>query len=664
MRREIARHDDLYHRQAAPEISDSEYDRLRQELDALERRAPEAARQVAPLPRVGDDRSGLFPTYRHRVSMLSLDKAHSTAGVRAFHARLVKQLGRDDLEYVVEPKYDGLAISVTYERGKLRRAVTRGDGTEGDDITVNVLQMRGVPRELNAAPGGTAEWPEHVELRGEIFASFAEFQRVNAERDAAGEPRFANPRNFAAGAVRQADASNIATRGLQVVFFGFGSWEPADSRPERQRDLHARLRTWGVPTVDDVRGARGLDELLRVLESVDHERKDFPFPTDGAVIKLDSLTGQTQVGASESAPRGALAYKFAPERVETELRAITLQVGRTGVLTPVAELAPVQVGGSRVTRATLHNREEIGRKDIRVGDFVYLEKAGEVIPSIVGVNLSRRPASARPYEFPVACPECFAALVRSEAEVAVRCPNLSCPAQVRRRIEHYASKACVDIDGLGPAMVDTLVGHGWVNDVPDLYRLRRADLLVLGRDNQRSVDRLLAAIDRSRQAELWRVIHGMGLPQVGAATAKDLARQCGSLAGLAENGPDAAAVLAEPRYQNLIAELIAVGVTPVNPASEAAAADAATAEKATSTAPPVATVNGRTFVFTGTLPTMTRAEAAARIERAGGTVADTVSLKTDYIVVGRNPGTKLARARELKIPVLDEPALLELIEGK
>jgi DNA ligase (NAD+) len=651
LRQEIARHDELYHQKAAPEIGDGEYDQLKQRLAALEHEAPEAARAVPSLPAVGDDRSGLFQTYRHRVPMTSLEKAYSTAELRAFHARLAKAIGHGDLQYVVEPKFDGLAISVTYEKGKLVRAVSRGNGVEGDDLTTNVLQIADLARELRH-PGSSI--PDRIELRGEIYVPQAEFERVNAEREAKGEPRFANPRNLAAGTVRQVDARDIISRGVRVVFFGLGACEPGESRPKSQSELHATLEKWGLPTIPKFWSARGLDELLRAIEAIDEARARFPFPTDGAVIKLDSSADQREAGAGESGPRWALAYKFAPPRVETELLAITLQVGRTGLLTPVAELAPVQIAGSKVARATLHNRDEIARRDIRIGDFVYLEKAGDVIPAVVGVNLQRRPAAAKPFQFPIACPECYTGLTRGEGEVAVRCPNLACPAQVRRRVEHFASKACLDIEHLGPAMVDALVGNGWVNDVPDLYRLQRSDLLLLGKHNEKSVDRLLAAIEKSKRAELWRVIHGMGLPQVGASTAKDLARQCGNLAGLAEHGPKAVNVLGEPRYQGLIAELIAVGFAPAAATTPATPAEIRMP----------AALRGKTFVLTGTLPNHTRAQITAKIESAGGKITSTVSPKTDYVIAGAEPGSKWVQAWELGVAILDEAALLKILESK
>jgi DNA ligase (NAD+) len=644
LRQEISRHDELYHRKAAPEIGDAEYDRLKRRLIALEQRYPEAAKAEAPLAEIGDDRSGLFQSYRHRVPMQSLEKAYAPADLRSFDARLVKTLGRLDLEYAIEPKYDGLAISVTFEKGKLVRAITRGNGLEGDDITANVRQIAGLREELRMASG--VPLPDSVELRGEIFVPTAEFERVNLEREQAGEPRFANPRALAAGTVRQLDGREVARRGLEIVFFGMGECLPASTRPATVRDLQAAIRAWGLPAIHGSRMAHGVGEMLLALDALGEARSTLPFATDGAVIKLNSMAKQREVGVGESAPRWAIAYKFAPERAETVLRSITLQVGRTGVLTPVAELTPVEVGGSKVTRATLHNREEIARKDLRVGDSVYVEKAGEVIPAIVGVNLARRPADAKPFVFPATCPECYTSLTRNDADVTVRCPNFDCPAQVRRRVEHFASKACMDIDGLGPGMVESLVANGWVKDLPDLYRLQRDDLLTLGKNNEKSVDRLLAAIEKSKRAELWRVIHGMGLAQVGASTAKDLARQCGSLAGLAEHGGKAAAVLLEPRCQGLIAALIAVGLEPRDDAIGKA---------------PLA---GKTFVLTGALPGFTRAEAIGRIERAGGKVSGAVTRTTDFVVVGSEPGAKLAQARELGVTLLDEAELRVMLGEK
>jgi DNA ligase (NAD+) len=632
LRQEIARHDGLYHRAGAPEISDADYDRLCQRLAALEQRHPDVAATVAALEEIGDDRSGRFQTERHREKMLSLEKAYREADLRAFHARLAKRFGRDDLAYVVEPKYDGLAVSLTYERGRLVRAVTRGNGVEGDDITENVLQIPGVPKKLR---GGEA--PEFIEVRGEIYVPFAEFARVNAERQAAGETAFANPRALAAGTVRQVASPAMAGRGLRLVCFGVGACELASSLPGTQAELAGVFKTWGLPVIETAWRARGLEELLRAVATAGRARAELAFPTDGAVVKLDSRALQAAAGRSDSAPRWAVAYKFAPERVETTVLAITVQVGRSGVLTPVAELAPVALAGVTVARATLHNRAEIARKDIRVGDTVYVERAGEVIPAIVGVNLARRPPGATVFAFPAHCPECRAAVAERPGEVAVRCANLQCPAQLRRRLEHYASKACLDIEGLGPTMIDTLVARGWVTDLPDLYRLRRDDLLSLGRNQEKTVDRLLAAIQRSKHGEFWRVIHGLGLPQVGAAAAKELAQKYRTLEKLAA---------AEPRCRDLARALAAVGVAPGSPAE------------------PGGPLEGKVFVLTGALPSLTRAQAAEKIEAAGGRVSGSVSRTTHYVVAGAEPGAKLEQARQLGIAVVDEPALLRLLSGR
>jgi DNA ligase (NAD+) len=666
LRAQIAHHDALYHRDAAPEISDYDYDQLKQRLAALERSSPAAALEVAPLPELGDDRSGLFQTVRHRERMLSLDKTYAAADVRVFDARVSKQLGAREIDYVVEPKFDGFAVSVTYENGSLVRAITRGNGRDGDDITANVRRIAGLPRTLRAAAstGSAGMLPRLIEVRGEIYVGLADFARIAAEREAAGEPPFANPRNLAAGTIRQLDANAVVTRSLQVVFYAVGACEPIGALPATQRELHDRFRAWGLPSVGEVWPAKGAEGLWRAIEAVRAARPGFAFPTDGAVVKLNSLAQQRELGAGESAPRWAIAYKFAPERAETQLRAITIQVGRTGVLTPVAELAPIPLGGSTIARATLHNRDEIARRDIRVGDYVFVEKAGEIIPAIVGVNLARRPTTARAFEFPSVCPECRTAVVSNAGEVAVRCANASCPAQLRRRLEHFASKACVDIDGLGPVTIAALVDRGVVKGIPDLYRLRRGDLLTQAKLGEKSADRLLVGINASKRAELWRLVYGLGIPQVGAVAARELARRFGSLAALANAsststagagrsptadandpaGRAAADFFAQPGNRALIADLIAAGVEPMAPS---VATSAGCAEK--------------TFVLTGTLPTLTRAVATARIEAAGGKVGTSVSRTTDFVIVGADAGTKLERARALGVKTIDEAELLRML---
>jgi DNA ligase (NAD+) len=662
LRTEVARHDALYHRQAAPEISDGDYDGLKRKLREWEQTYPEIAREVPAVAEVGDDRSGLFQTYRHRERMMSLEKAYTEAELRAFSARVEKAVGKRELAFVVEPKFDGLAVSVTFEQGRLVRAVTRGNGVEGDDVTGHVLAITGLPRTLRV-PGqgaGAGVMPATIEVRGEVYVPFAEFQRVNVEREAAGETRFANPRNLAAGTLRQLDASEVTRRGLAVVFYGIGACEPTAARPTTQRGLHEKIRAWGLPGVSDVWPAIGADGVWRAVQAVERARAGFAFPTDGAVVKLDEGAAQRELGFGESAPRWAVAYKFAPARAETRLRAITIQVGRTGVLTPVAELEPVVLAGSTVARATLHNRDEIARRDLRVGDFVYVEKAGEIIPALAGVNRTRRPAEAVPFVFPTACPACGTGVVQRTGEVAVRCPGAACPAQLRRRIEHFASKAGVDIEGLGPAMSDALVDRGVVKELADLYRLRREDLVAPGKNAGKAAERLLAAIAGSKRAELARVIYALGIPQVGAVAARELARECGSLAAVAALGEKtpaagasaavraAAAHFAEPRNRARVTELIAAGLRPTG--AEAGVAGRALA--------------GKTFVLTGTLPTLSRAQATAKIEAAGGRVSASVSARTDYVVVGTEAGVKLEQARTLQVPVIAEAELLRLIEEK
>ena len=664
LRAEVALHDERYYRQARPEITDQEYDRIKRELGDLERRYPGASAGDSPTIRVGDDRAEGFQTYRHRQAMQSLDNTYSETELREFHARLVKLLGRDDLSYVVEPKVDGLAVSLTYVKGALVRAVTRGNGTEGDDVTANALTIRTLPRKLKASAG--APVPELIEIRGEIYMSTAEFDRINAARDAEGEERYANPRNLAAGTIKLLDPREVAERRLEIVLYGIGACEPAEAAGETQSGYHARVRAWGLPSVERLWTASGIDQVWAAIGELDRARGKFAYGTDGAVVKLDSLALQREAGSTSRAPRWAMAYKFAAERAETRLLSISVQVGRTGVLTPVAELEPVSLAGSTVARATLHNKDEIARKDIRVGDFVYVEKAGEVIPAVVGVNTARRTPECVAFEFPKKCPACGTLVVQAEGEVALRCPNYECPVQVRRRVLHFASKACVDIDGMGEAMVDVVVGKGWVRGVADIYRLRREDLLGLGKSVEKSSDNLLAAIAKSKKADLWRFVHGLGIAHVGAAAAKDLASRFGSLEALSESkygdyiseskesliagiGPTMADAIVghfnQPVNRALVHDLLEAGAEPAKPAAAA---------------PSTGPLLGKTFVLTGTLPSMTREEAASRIEAAGGKIASSVSKKTSYVLAGADAGSKLEKARALGVPVIAEEDLLSM----
>ncbi len=581
LRAEIAHHDRLFFQAAAPEISDFAYDQLKSELLELEQTFPGVARELPDPSPLGDDRTGLFPTWKHRVPMLSLDKTYRETELRAFVARLARQLGPSEPDFVVEPKIDGVAISAIYEKGRLVRAVTRGNGREGDDITAHARRIRSLPGNLRrAAPDGTPNpIPEMVEVRGEIHVTFTEFNRINRDREAADEAPFAHPRNFVAGAIRRLDAMAPDEPGLDVVFFGWGAWEPASASPVTQHEFHAQVRAWGLPGLAKFRRARGADAVWAEVQACGRFRDELGFPVDGAVVKLDEVAARRRIGETDRAPRWAMAYKFGPERGETRLQGITVQVGRTGLLTPVAELAPVELAGSIVTRATLYNRRAVERLDLRVGDLVVVEKAGGIIPVITGVDQSGRPAESRRYEFPSSCPACGTAVAQLGGEAAVRCPNAACPAQVRRRLLHFASRDCADIDGLGPATIEALVARGVVTTVADLYRLRPEDLAAAGRGGGAAADRVAAAIERSKHADLWRIIHGLSIPHVGAAAARNLSRRFGSLDALAAAGREdleAAAGSAaadsivvffrEARNRAMVAALAGAGVGPAAPA--------------------------------------------------------------------------------------------------
>jgi DNA ligase (NAD+) len=670
LRVEVARHDELYYRRARPEIADFDYDRLKAELATLEARFPEeaaAAGAETPTARVGDDRAEGFARVKHRLAMTTLDNTYDEAEMREFHARLAKALGADELAYTVEPKIDGVAVSLTYERGRLTRAVTRGDGEEGDDVTANVRTIRGLPDTL-AGEGA----PNVIEIRGEIYLREEEFRRINQVQEEAGEAPYANPRNLAAGTLKLLDSRLVAARRLEIVLYGLGFQSSAFCAS--QTEYHALLRAWGLPVIEAFRSVRGIDAVWAAIGELDVLRRGFVYATDGAVVKLDSFEqqrhpkigfrGMTAEGQAEAArklsPRWACAYKFAPDRAETRVRDITIQVGRTGALTPVAELEPVFLAGTTVKRATLHNADEIARKDVRIGDAVLVEKAGEIIPAVVAVLVEQRPAGSAPYAFPTSCPACRTAAVRGEGEVVWRCPNPACPEKVRRRIEHFASKNGVDIDGLGEEVVALLLERSIIHSIPDVFRLRLDDLLPLKKSGEVWAANLIAAIDARRRADLWRVINGLGIPQVGAAAAKGLARVFRSLEALAAASEaelvridgfgekTAAAVrswVSAPENLALLEALRAAGVEPAAPAVSGTV------------------FSGKTFVLTGTLPTLSREAATAMIEAAGGKVSGSVSRKTHYVLAGDDAGSKLEKAKSLGVLVIDEAELKRLLAG-
>jgi DNA ligase (NAD+) len=661
--REVARHDELYFKHASSEISDADYDQLKRELRDLQAMVPEAEE---PETGIGDDRTDGFDSAKHALPMLSLNKAYSESELRAFHGRVATALGREVTRFTIEPKYDGLAISVTYRRGELVRAVTRGNGIEGDEVTAAMQRLTTLPTRLNAraVDGDEVPIPEFVELRGEVFMTFDEFTRINEARRKNGEPVFAHPRNVAVGTLKQSRGTEgeLEDRKLSVVFYGVGGLEPRALAATTQTELHALIRAWGLPGLE-FRVATTYEALRDEVRAMGVQRAGWSFPSDGLVVKVDSVANQEKLGNSASAPRWAMAYKFAAERVATRLRAITIQVGRSGVLTPVAELEPVVLGGATITRASLHNRREISRLDLRIGDAVYVERAGEIIPTVVGVDGSQRPALATPFVFPEHCPECATALTSERNEVAVRCPNSRCAAQVRRRLEHFASKEAMDISGLGPVQIAELVQRGWVTTVADLYRLPRELLLTRGTQLERSTDRLLAAIAHSKERELWRVVHGLGIPRVGAVTAREMARVSGRLdliittteSEWREKGLDAAvasslgAYFADAENVAMVRALIALGV-------EGGTTSGASLDSGQ--------LAGKVFVFTGTLPNLSRAAAADQVRRAGGIVRDSVSRQTDYLVVGQGGGAKLAQAQAIGVQIIDEDGLSALLQAQ
>ncbi|MBA4138685.1 MAG: DNA ligase (NAD(+)) LigA [Opitutus sp.] len=648
LRVEIAHHDELYFKKAAPEITDAEYDALKRELRNLEARiaTDPAAIESSPNDALGDDRSGRFPGYRHRVPMLGLEKSFSESELRKFLVRVTRTAGAERVTWIIEPKYDGLAISLTYERGRLVRAVTRGDGVEGDDVTSNLLACVDVPRDLRAI--SATPMPDVIELRGEVYLDHTEFERINAERRAAGETMFVHPRNLAVGTLKSSDPAVLRSRRLTAVFYGWGECEPATLAPGSQRALLERLSSWGF-RVPPAQVAHGPETVWQLIRALDVGRTGFPGPLDGAVVKVDDAALRARLGQTATAPLWAIAHKFEPERVETRLKAITLQVGRTGVLTPVAELEPVEIGGTMIARASLHNRQEIARRDYRIGDTVRVEKAGEIIPQLAGVNLVRRSGVEVPFAWPDNCPSCRAPV--TVEEVAVRCANYACPGQLQRRIEHFCSAEGLEIRGLGPALIGTLIERGLVRDAADLYRISRENwMAVVG---LKSAERLVAEIERSRRAELRRVICGVGLPGVGATHAQKLALRFGGLAALrdasrqelesagltAAVATDVMMELKRPEVRMLLDGLLEAGVAP-QPIERAGA------------------LSGATVVFTGTLATLTRAEAEQRVRAAGGAVRANVTAETSFVVEGEGAGRKLVEARKLGVPVLTEAEFL------
>ncbi len=660
LRSAIDHHNHRYHVLDDPEITDAEYDRLVRELRTLEEQHPELVVPDSPTQRVGGAPIAEFAAVRHRKPMLSLSNAFSREDVVAFDRRVRERLEtEDDIEYCCEPKLDGLAVSLSYRDGMLAIAATRGDGTVGEDVTHNIRTIKSVPLRLS----GRA-WPEMLEVRGEVFMSIAGFQELNKRAAEKGEKAFVNPRNAAAGSLRQLDPRLTAARPLEIFFYGTGVVEGANL-PARHSEVLEILRSWGLRASPETRVVRGVDGLLDYYEDIGRRRAKLKYQIDGVVYKVDSRDRQEALGYVAHAPRWSIAHKFPAEEEPTRVRAIEWQVGRTGALTPVARLEPVFVGGATVSNATLHNIDELQRKDVRVGDTIVLRRAGDVIPEVVRVIQEKRPPKTVPVELPQKCPICGSDVERGEDEAVARCTGaLVCPAQLKESLRHFASRRALDIEGLGSKLIDQLVDAGTVKNPADLYRLSAAQLADMDRMGEKSAAKLVQALERSKETTLSRFLYALGIRDVGEATADALAGYFRTLDTIRESsgeeiekvpdvGPVTAAhiqaFMAEPRNAKVIDALRASGVNWAE-SQRIAVNDSA--------------VSGKTFVLTGKLSSLSRDEAGDLVRGLGGKVAGSVSKKTDFVVAGDDAGSKLKKATELGLTVLDEDKFLALVGRK
>jgi DNA ligase (NAD+) len=653
LREEIARHDYRYYILDDPEVPDAEYDRLMGELRELETAHPELVTPESPTQRVSGQPAREFGEVQHRVPMLSLDNAFKDEDIENFDRRVRERLGTDaEVTYSCEPKLDGLAVNLVYETGRFARGATRGDGVRGEDVTANLRTLPTVPLELRGA-----DFPALLEVRGEVFMSLRGFQRYNEHAVASGDKPFVNPRNAAAGSLRQLDPRATAARPLEIFFYGVGAVE-GGGLPARHSELLAAFRGWGLRTCPETRVATGVSGLLGYYAEIGAQRPTLRYQIDGVVYKVDSLAQQRQLGFVARAPRWAIAHKYAAQEELTTVRDVEWQVGRTGALTPVARLEPVFVGGVTVSNATLHNVDELHRKDVRPGDTVIIRRAGDVIPEIVRVVLERRPPGTQPVAVPTHCPVCGSEVHRAEGEAVARCSGaLVCPAQRKESLKHFAARRAMDIDGLGDKIVDQLVDAGLVSNAADLYDLTVERLASLERMGEKSAGNLVAAIEASKQTTLARFLFALGIPNVGEATALAVANHFADLERLQaatieqimevpDVGPVVAAAIREffdePRNRKVIESLIARGVH--WPA--AAPVDRADGP-----------LSGKTFVITGTLPTLSRAEAEAMIREAGGKMTSAVTKKTDFLLAGDGGGSKLEKAQKLGIEIVSEDEL-------
>ncbi len=657
LRRAISRHNVSYHTLDRPEISDAEYDSLFRRLVELEQAHPEWVTPDSPSQRVGSVPAREFAEVVHRVPMLSLSNAYSEDELREFDQRMRALLGETSIVYVAEPKLDGLSVELIYERGLLVRGSTRGDGAVGEDVTANLRTIRSIPLRLDDASGGV---PHLLEARGEVYIEKAAFEAVNASRAADGLPVFANPRNLAAGSLRQLDPRATAERPLRMACYDVGTI--AGMTLSTQQELLSTLPRLGLPVNPLYAVCSSPEDIVAFYREMQEKRGSLAYETDGVVVKIDRFDLRRVAGTVSRSPRWAVAGKFPAERAVTKLVDILVSVGRTGVLTPVASLEPVRVRGVEITSATLHNEDDVRAKDIRIGDQVVVQRAGDVIPQVVASLAELRTGDEREFSMPKACPACGARVVRLEGEAASRCLNTACPARIKQSIWHFASKGALDVDGLGGRLVDQLVDRGLVRRLGDLFRLDRETLAALDRMGPTSAKNLVRALGEARRVDLASLLYGLGIPEVGATTAQLLAQHAGSLECLARTTRDEllAVPTIGPRTADAVVDYFA------NEENQKTLADLLAAglriQEAHGAAGPTGALSGKRFVFTGTMSSMTRDEAARRVQAHGATVVGSVSRRTDYVVSGEDPGSKADAARSLGVRLLSEREFLDLLE--
>jgi DNA ligase (NAD+) len=664
LRRRIDRANFLYYVKNQPEISDAEYDRLMRRLEELEAKYPALVTSDSPTQRVGAAPQTEFGVFEHRVPMLSLANAFNEEELRAFDERSKRFAGirkDEDIEYVCELKFDGLAVSLTYVNGIYTAGATRGDGYRGENVTENLRTIKSIPMNLRHTKREAPEVkpiPSFMEVRGEVILTHVEFQRINEERELTGEPTFANPRNAAAGSVRQLDPRVTAKRNLTMFCYGVGAYEGVDF--ETHYEILVALGDWGFKVNPNVKVCRNIDEVIEYIREWETKKEELEYDIDGMVVKVNSLALQSRLGYVARSPRWAIAYKYPAHQATTKVINIRVQVGRTGALTPVADLEPVEVGGVTVSRATLHNEDEIRRKDVRIGDTVVVQRAGEVIPEIVEVVKEKRTGAEIEFRMPDHCPVCGARVERPEGEAVARCVGIACPAQIRERIIHFASRAAMDIEHVGPALVDQLIEKGLVHDPADLYYLKKDDLAKLERMAEKSASNVINAIEASKGRPLSRLINALGIRHVGERTAEVLADRFGSLdalinateeelAAIPGIGPVVAASIArffsESENLEVLQKLKEAGVAPKAEARRETAAFA-----------------GKTVVFTGGLESMTREQAEALVRKLGANPSSSVSKNTDLVVAGEKAGSKLEKARQLGVKVISETEFVDLLK--